>query len=176
MDHQSTILITGGARSGKSTFAQQLAEQLPGPRAYLATAQIHDQEMAVRVARHQELRGSAWQATIEEPYQLHDTLQQAASQYQVILVDCITLWLTNLLLSNEHNPTAVLRLVDAFLSSLPQIPATIIFVTNEVGSGIVPDNPLGRAFRDLAGTANQRLAAVCQEVYLVCCGLPLKLK
>jgi len=169
------ILVTGGARSGKSAFAQEMAEQLPGPRAYLATAQILDDEMVKRVARHQSQRGQEWQATIEEPYALDTSLIQASSGYSVILVDCITIWLSNLLLSQE-NPDIVLQKVDQLITSLPGCISTVIMVTNEVGLGIVPENPLARQFRDLAGFANQKLAAACDTVYLVSCGLPLKLK
>jgi len=170
------ILVTGGARSGKSAFAQEMAEQLPGPRAYLATAQILDDEMGRRVARHQAQRGQAWQATIEEPYTLDTSLLQASSRYPVIIVDCITLWLSNILLSNQENPGIVLQKVDQLITSLPDCTSTVIMVTNEVGLGIVPENPLARQFRDLAGFANQKLAAACDAVYLVSCGLPLKLK
>ncbi len=174
--HGKKILVTGGARSGKSGFAQRMAEQLPGPRAYLATAQILDREMEERVARHQDQRGREWQATIEEPFALSTTLMQAASHYSVIMVDCITLWLTNLLFANQENADLVLQKVDQLVALLPDCPANIILVTNEVGQGIVPENPLARKFRDLAGFANQRLAAGCDTVYLVSCGLPLKLK
>ncbi|MEA3241079.1 MAG: bifunctional adenosylcobinamide kinase/adenosylcobinamide-phosphate guanylyltransferase [Pseudomonadota bacterium] len=176
MEQGKKILVTGGARSGKSAFAQKMAEDLPGPRAYLATAQILDNEMAQRVARHQAQRGQAWQATIEEPYALDTSLRQAASHYPVIMVDCITLWLTNILLSNQENSGIVMQKVEQLITSLPGCVSTIIMVTNEIGLGIVPDNPLARQFRDLAGFANQKLAAACDSVYLLSCGLPLKLK
>lgn len=176
MKQNKKILVTGGARSGKSAFAQEMAEQLPGPRAYLATAQILDDEMGKRVARHQSLRGQEWQATIEEPYALDTSLLQASSDYSVILVDCITIWLSNILLSNQENPDIVLQKVDQLITSLPGCTATVIMVTNEVGLGIVPENLLARQFRDLAGFANQKLAAACDTVYLISCGLPLKLK
>ena len=176
MKQGEKILVTGGSRSGKSTFAQQMAERLPGPRAYLATAQILDDEMGERVARHQAQRGQAWQTTIEEPYALNTSLLQTASHYPVIMVDCITLWLTNILLSNQENPDVVLQKVDQLITSLQDCTSTVIMVTNEVGLGIVPENPLARQFRDLAGFANQKLAAACDTVYLVSCGLPLKLK
>ncbi|MEA2110007.1 MAG: bifunctional adenosylcobinamide kinase/adenosylcobinamide-phosphate guanylyltransferase [Pseudomonadota bacterium] len=176
MEQGKKILVTGGARSGKSAFAQKMAEDLPGPRAYLATAQILDDEMGERIARHQAQRGQAWQATIEEPYALDTSLRQAASHYPVIMVDCITLWLTNILLSNQENPGIVMQKVEQLITSLPGCISTIIMVSNEVGLGIVPDNPLARQFRDLAGFANQKLAAACDSVYLVSCGLPLKLK
>jgi len=176
LNNGNKILVTGGARSGKSSFAQNMAEQLPGPRAYLATAQVLDREMEERVARHQTQRGREWQATIEEPYDLGTTLKQAVSHYPVILVDCITIWLTNLLLANREKSDLVLQKVDQLVDLLPVCPTNIILVTNEVGQGIVPENSLARQFRDLAGFANQKLAAACDTVYLVSCGLPLKLK
>ena len=168
--------MTGGARSGKSAFAQHMAEQLPGPRAYLATAQILDDEMKKRISRHQAQRNQAWEITIEEPYDLNTALLQAASHYPVIMVDCITLWITNILLSNRENSDIVLEKVDQLISSLSGCISTVIMVTNEVGLGIVPENPLARQFRDLAGFANQKLATACDTVYLVSCGLPLRLK
>ncbi len=176
MKQNKKILVTGGARSGKSAFAQQMAEQLPGPRAYLATAQILDDEMRERVVRHQAQRGQEWQATIEEPYALDTSLMQAASRFPVIMVDCMTIWLTNILLSNQETPGIVLQKVDQLIASLQDCTSTVIMVTNEVGLGIVPENPLARQFRDLAGFANQKLAAACDTVYLVSCGLSLKLK
>ena len=168
--------MTGGARSGKSIFAQQMAEQMPGPRAYLATAQVLDHEMEERISRHQAQRGQAWKITIEEPYALDISLLQATPHYPVILVDCITLWISNLLLSNRENPDTVLQKVDQLISVLSNCISTVIMVTNEVGLGIVPENPLARQFRDLAGFANQKLATACDTVYLVSCGLPLRLK
>lgn len=168
--------MTGGARSGKSAFAQRMAEHLPGPRVYLATAQILDDEMGERVTRHQAQRGQAWQATIEEPYNLNASLAQAATRYPVIMVDCITLWLTNLLLSDQDHPDGVMQKVDQLIMFLSACASTVIMVTNEVGLGIVPDNPLARRFRDLAGFANQKLATACDTVYLITCGLPMKLK
>ncbi len=176
MTDTSTVLITGGARSGKSSYAQQLAERLPGPRLYLATAEVRDQEMAARVARHRQERGREWDATREEPLELLAALRQVASDYRVVLVDCLTLWLTNLFFARRENQDEVLQEVAHLARYLPSCPTRLIMVTNELGLGIVPENPLARKFRDLAGRSNQLLAAACREVYLVCCGLPLKLK
>jgi adenosylcobinamide kinase/adenosylcobinamide-phosphate guanylyltransferase len=140
---------------------------------------MSDREMAERIARHQALRGSAWQATIEEPRALPMALRQAAADHDVLLVECITIWLANLMLAEEAPPDAdLLSQVDDLAAALRETTdrAQVILVTNEVGSGIVPENPLARRFRDLAGLANQRLAAAAGSVFLVACGLPLRLK
>lgn len=165
------ILILGGARSGKSHYAETLAAALEGPRIYIATAQAGDKEMAARIAAHQERRGRGW-ITIEEPLDLPSTLQNAAKPDTVILVDCLTLWLSNLLLADADCGAAVSNLTDV----LGGCSGHIIMVSNEVGLGIVPDNALARRFRDIAGTANQRVAEICDEVVLVTAGLPLPLK
>ncbi len=174
-EQHSSILIGGGARSGKSSFAQKLAEELPGQRAYLATAQALDQEMEKRIAKHQADRGSAWHETIEEPLELTASLQQASADFDIILVDCITLWISNLMGRNDSDQQ-IIEVIDNLANSMNQLPATIILVSNEVGLGLVPEHPLGRRFRDLAGLANQRLAQACQDVYFTIWGLPQKLK
>ena len=174
-EKNSSILIGGGARSGKSSFAQKMAEGLSGRRAYLATAQALDQEMEKRIAKHQADRGSAWHTTIEEPLELTTCLHQASVDFDIILVDCITLWLSNLMGRND-NDQQILENVDNLANSLNRLPATIILVSNEVGLGLVPEHPSGRRFRDLAGLANQHLAQSCQEVYFTIWGLPQKLK
>jgi len=172
-------LITGGVRSGKSRFAEQLALSHGGPLCYLATAQALDDEMDERIARHRARRGANWQ-TIEEPLTLPQTLARLDGSYRAILVDCVTLWLTNLLLTRDLDQ---IDLEDRLLGDLHRLATTlrsmttpVILVTNEVGMGIVPEHRLGRLFRDLAGQANQILAASCDEVYALICGLPLKLK
>jgi adenosylcobinamide kinase/adenosylcobinamide-phosphate guanylyltransferase len=169
------VFVTGGARSGKSAFAQRLAEQQPGALLYVATAGIHDAEMAERAARHRAARGERW-TTLEEPLRLADRLPPAAAGQGAILLDCVTLWLTNLLLHFEEREEPALAEAERFLVLLPTLPAPLFIVSNEVGSGIVPENRLARQFRDLAGTINQRLAAAADEVFLVVSGLPLKLK
>ncbi len=166
-------LVLGGAASGKSAFAQQLAEQHPGSLLYVATAQSGDAEMAARIARHRQARGSRWQ-TLEAPLDLTG-LTSVATGHGAILVDCVTLWLTNLLLAHE-NVDQVLTAVEAFVATFTQLPAPLILVSNEVGQGIVPDNALARTFRDLAGGVNQQLAAAAGHVWLVTAGIPLKLK
>ncbi|WP_169570217.1 bifunctional adenosylcobinamide kinase/adenosylcobinamide-phosphate guanylyltransferase [Sneathiella limimaris] len=164
-------LILGGARSGKSRFAEQLARDTNLDRVYLATSQVFDSEMEVRVKKHKTDRGDDW-LTIEEPLALIETLQKACAPNRVILVDCLTLWITNLMMAEADIEAAFEDLVVA----LPNLDGTILFVSNEVGQGIVPDNAMARAFRDHAGFLHQRLAASCDHVYFVTAGLPQKLK
>ena len=170
MDHK-TILVIGGARSGKSRYAQARAEALALEPVYVATAQAFDAEMALRIARHQADRGPQWR-TVEAPLALAETIAVLATANRVLLVDCLTLWLTNLILG-EHDPVAARA---ALLDSLRAAAGPIVLVTNEVGLGIVPENALARRFRDEAGWLNQALAAVVDEVQLVTAGLPLRLK
>lgn len=167
-------VVTGGARSGKSRFAESLAMKQGEPLLYIATAAFGDREMAERIARHQERRGAAWQ-TIEEPYDLVGVLTGHDGWFKAILVDCVTLWLTNLLLKYESKNT-VLEEVRRTALSLAGLKTPLILVSNEVGMGIIPDNPLGRTFCDLSGEANEILAAAADEVYVTFSGLPLKLK
>ena len=166
-------LVLGGAASGKSRFAQELAERHPGDLLYVATAQAGDAEMAERIARHQRVRGERWR-TLEAPFDLAATVPAAAG-HGAVLVDCVTLWLTNLLLAGD-DPRAVWPAVDAFIAALEHLPAPLVLVSNEVGQGIVPEHALARVFRDLAGEVNQRLAARADRVWLVTAGLPLQLK
>jgi adenosylcobinamide kinase/adenosylcobinamide-phosphate guanylyltransferase len=167
-------LITGGARSGKSRFAESLALNQGAPLLYIATAGSGDGEMAERIARHQERRGAAWQ-TIEEQYDLAGALKGHDGWFKAILVDCVTLWLTNLLFKYEDK-NSVLEEVRLTVAIFPALKTPLILVSNEVGMGIIPDNPLGRAFCDLSGEANEILAAAADEVYVTFSGLPLKLK
>lgn len=168
------IMVTGGARSGKSRFAEELAMSQGEPLLYVATAACGDREMHERIARHQERRGGAWQ-TIEEPMDLAGVLMGHDGWFKATLVDCVTLWLTNLLLEKEDKD-AVLDEVRRTASILANLKSPVILVTNEVGMGIVPDNQLARIFRDIAGEANEILAKAADEVYVTFSGLPLKLK
>lgn len=165
-----TILITGAARSGKSAIAERLALSM-GPRAvYIATAAILDDEMADRVSRHRARRGPEWLDRSAET-DLAGTL--AASDGQgPRLVDCLTLWLTNLMLGGHDWQ----RAANDLCAMLPAQTDPVVIVTNEVGAGIVPDNRLARSFRDAAGLLNQQVAAVADEVILAVCGLPMKVK
>lgn len=167
--------ISGGARSGKSRYAQSLAEACPGPLLYVATAGIHDAEIAERVRLHQADRDGRW-STLEEPLWLAESLPAASAGKGALLLDCVTLWLSNLLFHHGEETAPVLAEVERFIAALAQLQAPLFLVSNELGCGIVPDNPLGRLFRDLAGTVNQRLAAVSNEAWLVVSGLPLRLK
>jgi len=169
------ILVTGGARSGKSGFAERLAESYPAQRGYVATAEARDGEMEARIARHRQRRGGEWQ-TIEEPLELADAIVQNQGRYGVLLVDCLTLWLSNLLFHLDGDSAAILSRVRALVEGFADLSTPLIIVTNEVGMGIVPEHPLSRAFRDLAGEANQIVAAGADEVYVSISGIPLRLK
>lgn len=168
------VFITGGARSGKSRLAESLAEGFGTPLCYIATGEARDEEMAVRIAAHRSRRGNGWQ-TVEEPIRLMEALKAAEGRFQAVLVDCVTLWLTNLLLSHEDADRALAE-ARALAALLPELTIPIVLVSNEVGMGIVPENALARSFRDLAGKANQTLAAAADEVYVTISGIPLKLK
>ena len=174
-----TTLITGGARSGKSRFAEHQALRHGAPLCYLATAQALDGEMSDRIIRHRARRSDAWQ-TVEEPLSLPQTLARLDGTCNGILVDCITLWLSNLLLSHDidtdETEGLILGDVHRLAATLRGMGTPVYLVTNEVGHGVVPDQRLGRMFRDLAGQSNQILAANCDEVYTVISGIPLKLK
>ena len=174
-----TIFITGGARSGKSSFAEKLASGFGDHLCYLATAQTLDSEMEERVRRHRERRGVQWQ-TVEEPINLPHALAQCDGRYQAILVDCITLWLSNLLFRYEQSgddiESRILEDVQHLETTLNGMVTPVIMVSNEVGMGIVPENNLARLFRDIAGKTNQILAAAADEVHVVISGIPMKLK
>lgn len=162
-------MFLGGARSGKSRLAQATAEDYAGPLTYLATAEARDAEMRERIARHQEDRDARWR-TVECPVLLPEAI--AAVDAGAILVDCLTLWLTNVMLG----PQDVLARTGQLLAAIVATPFPLIVVTNEVGLGIVPDHPLGRAFRDEAGRLNQAVAAKMDETYFVAAGLVLPLR
>jgi adenosylcobinamide kinase/adenosylcobinamide-phosphate guanylyltransferase len=164
--------VIGGARSGKSSFALNRASELPGEKVYIATAQAFDTEMSDRIAKHKEERGSDWN-TVEEPLGIAETINGISGKYEVIVIDCLTLWLSNLLLADKD----LEKEMQFFISSLITHHASRVFaVSNEVGMGIVPDNELARRFRDMAGRLNQQIAAVADEVYLVAAGIPLRIK
>ena len=173
------MFITGGARSGKSAFAERRAREFGARLAYLATAQILDSEMDERVRRHRERRGPEWH-TIEEPIHLSQALARCDGQYQAILVDCVTLWLSNLLLkyeeAGEQSEERIREDALRLKNTLHGMVTPVILVSNEVGMGIVPDNGLARMFRDSAGLVNQTLAALADEVHIVISGIPVKLK
>ncbi|KER37915.1 cobalamin biosynthesis protein [Sphingobium indicum F2] len=166
------MLVLGGCRSGKSRYAQERCEAVGnGSLAYIATAQAFDAEMKERIARHRIERGSRW-LTIDAPMDLPAALSEAACRAEAILVDCLTLWLTNLMLADADLAGARAVLAEA----LRACPVPVVLVSNEVGLGIVPDNALARRFRDEAGWLNQQMAALCEDVMLMAAGLPLRLK
>ena len=165
-----SILVTGGARSGKSAFAERLAQTLGPHTVYIATAEAHDAEMAARIEAHRARRGEGW-TTREAPIDLVGALK-ATDGESPRLVDCLTLWLSNLMLSQRDWQAEGRALAEA----IPRQTAPVVIVTNEVGGGIVPENALARAYRDAAGQLNQMIAAAVDDVYLTVSGIPVKVK
>ena len=174
------ILITGGSRSGKSAFAQQLAEQIKGGRLFVATCPYTDSEMAERIRRHrQDRQGRGWQS-VEEPVQLIQCLTENSAA-GTVLIDCLTLWVNNLMFAAQQQQQAITEdQVEELAEQLGQAArmhkGTVIMVTNEVGLGIVPDNPMARLYRDLVGRCNQVIARAADRVFLVSCGIPQQIK
>lgn len=164
----SLTLVLGGARSGKSTYAEGLIESVGGG-VYIATAEVLDQEMRDRVKDHRDRRGALWK-TVEEPLDLGGALRTNGDK--PVLIDCLTLWLSNIMLADRD----VASEVKSLISTISECAAPVVMVSNEVGLGIVPENALARAFRDEAGRMNQRLAAVADRVVFIAAGLPLGLK
>lgn len=166
-----SLFVIGGARSGKSRYAQARAEATGLAPVFIATAQAFDEEMRDRIARHQADRGMEWE-TVEAPLDLAEAIKLHASAERVVLVDCLTLWVTNLMLGDHDIPAAV----RALLAAITIAEGTIILVSNEVGFGIVPENQLARRFRDEVGFLHQSMAACAEEVQLVYAGINLRLK
>jgi adenosylcobinamide kinase/adenosylcobinamide-phosphate guanylyltransferase len=164
-------LVLGGARSGKSSFSERLVIETGFVRHYVATGRAYDDEMRERIIRHQADRGSGWQ-THEVPLDLATALSQIAAPDAIVLVDCLTLWITNLMME-ERDIALECR---ALLAGLAAVQGRVILVSNEVGLGIVPDNKMARQFRDHAGRLHQMIAAEADEVFFVAAGLPLKMK
>ncbi len=193
------IFMTGGARSGKSYFALSKAEKIEGGKLFIATAEALDGEMKKRIQKHKDERGQDWH-TVEEPRGIVAVLKDLNSRYNVVLIDCLTLWLSNMVTRQEnygagrHNKSESQRNkedyegiagpeIDKLTNALKELrrsdshlPSNIIIVSNEVGMSIVPDNKLARAFRDIAGIMNQKIAGISDEVYLVVSGIPVKIK
>lgn len=167
----ASLFVLGGARSGKSRYAQARAEAWGTQLVYIATAQAFDDEMAERIAQHRADRGPQW-STLEAPLDLPAALDACSGAGQVVLVDCLTLWVSNLILADQSVEQACTDL----LAALTKTSAQVILVSNEVGLGIVPDNALARRFRDEAGRVNQRVAAQAREVQFLAAGLNLALK
>lgn len=168
------VFVTGGARSGKSTFALNLALRHE-KRVFLATAEAFDGEMEERIRRHREERLWAF-TTVEEPVAIGEALRTVPEGTDVVLLDCLTVWTGNLMYRFEDDPAAMEREIESLLSVLRNPPCTVVVVTNETGMGIVPENAMARRFRDMAGIINQRVAALSDEAWLLASGLPLRLK
>ncbi len=167
----STLLVLGGARSGKSNYAQQRAEAEMGALVYIATGQAFDAEMQERIARHRADRGERWR-TVEAPLALAEAMRAEAAPDRVLLVDCLTLWASNLMLADRDVETETAALA----ACVREVQGRLILVSNEVGLGIVPDNALARRFRDVAGRINQTVAQAVDEAVFVAAGLSLPLK
>ena len=167
----NTLLVLGGARSGKSSYAQALAEKSRPQRVFVATAEAHDDEMRARIEQHVAERDGSWR-TVESPLALGDAIARSAAGDCVVLVDCLTLWLSNLMHSDAEVESEVQKLAD----QIAAIESPLILVSNEVGMGLVPNTELGRRFRDEQGRLNRKIAAACDRVEFVAAGLPLRLK
>lgn len=168
------ILITGGCRSGKSQFALDYANRHFHKKLYLATCEALDEEMVKRIEHHKKRRGLDWQ-TVEQPIKIAEAIRQHENAIEVILLDCITLWLSNLLMRQESDHE-IMNEVSRLMDTVKQGQTSFIFVSNEVGMGIVPVDPLGRRFRDLSGMANQKIAEVAHTVIFIVSGIPIFLK
>jgi adenosylcobinamide kinase/adenosylcobinamide-phosphate guanylyltransferase len=171
---KETVLVIGGCRSGKSSYALELAEQIPGQKIFVATCMPHDKEMEKRVLRHKKQRSQAW-TTLEEPVRLPEAISQNSRKENVILVDCLTLWISNLVLENNDQKN-IDRHIRKLIQSLEKAECPIILVSNEVGTGIVPENRLARRFRDIAGFTNQKVAACANKVIWMVAGIPVGVK
>jgi adenosylcobinamide kinase/adenosylcobinamide-phosphate guanylyltransferase len=167
------MLVLGGVRSGKSRYADELARARTGAVTVIATGEARDEEMAARIEAHRRQRDARWRV-IEEPVRLAAALQAASSSEGLVIVDCLTLWLSNLLGADDE--VAAQRETRALLGALPALSGDCILISNEVGFGIIPANPLARRFGDEAGLLHQRIAALCDRVILLVAGLPLAVK
>lgn len=194
------IFILGGARSGKSTYALKEASKFSGKKMYIATAEALDEEMKERIEKHKRERGKDWDA-YEEPFKIADIIKKIEGKYSVIVIDCLTLWLSNVMHAGLNIETEIEHLISSlatihsstnqpyFNKTMKIIPPhppllkggrgdyqVIYIVSNEVGTGIVPENEMSRRFRDMAGLLNQKIAEVADEVYMVVAGIPVKIK
>ncbi|MCB2147945.1 MAG: bifunctional adenosylcobinamide kinase/adenosylcobinamide-phosphate guanylyltransferase [Deltaproteobacteria bacterium] len=174
MTDTDKILVLGGCRSGKSSHALQLAEGMGRRRVFVATCVPHDDEMQARVARHRQERSDTWN-TLEIPVDLADAILAHSPAADVMLVDCLTLWLSNLLMQTQ-DVSQIRRRIDGLAEAVKSAPCPVILVSNEVGAGIVPENRLARLYRDLAGWTNQAVAAACNRVVWTVAGIPVTIK
>jgi adenosylcobinamide kinase/adenosylcobinamide-phosphate guanylyltransferase len=168
-------LVLGGARSGKSRYGLSLAENFDAPRLFLATGEARDAEMTARIAAHQAERGPGWE-TLEVPLRLPEALRDGQGQYRAIVVDCLTMWLANLMLREDASEDKIKTAGRRLLALLDRVATPTIFISNEVGLGIVPESPLARQYRDWLGWLHQQVAEAADLVVLVVAGLPLVLK
>ncbi len=172
---QGCMLVLGGARSGKSSFALNLCNNIDINRFFIATAQAFDDEMEDRIRRHQEERGNGWN-TIEESFDISERIREIDSEDTVVLVDCLTLWLSNLFMKYESDNVMVYEKINELAAGLSNIKGRVVFVSNEVGMGIVPENKLARLYRDAAGAMNRKIAGKADKVVVTFSGLPMVLK
>jgi adenosylcobinamide kinase/adenosylcobinamide-phosphate guanylyltransferase len=172
---KSISLVLGGVRSGKSHFAQNLAAAVGGRVAFIATAEALDAEMQQRITRHREERSASW-TTLEAPLALEAAILQCSGHFDIILIDCLTLWTSNLMAAEGSDVDRIFARADRLCEALCQITSSVVLVSNEVGSGIVPESESGRLYRDLLGGINQRVAAVADKVLLLVAGCPLTVK
>jgi adenosylcobinamide kinase / adenosylcobinamide-phosphate guanylyltransferase len=185
--NKKIIFITGGARSGKSSFALAKALTVAGRKAYIATAEALDEEMAKRIEQHKKQRGKEWD-TIEEPLKIAEVMKKLSGNYSALVLDCMTLWLSNLFMNTQSKGLQTIESeIQELLDTLRQLksPAagdpdsgfcSLYIVSNEVGMGIVPENETARKFRDMAGILNQKIAEVSDEAYMMVAGIPMKMK
>lgn len=171
---KNVIFITGGCRSGKSRFALDYADRYFSKKIYLATCEPLDEEMVNRIEDHKRMRGAEWE-TVEEPIEIVDKIRQYGKEVEVILLDCITLWISNLLLKWDDD-TRIMEEIERLRSTIKEIGTSMILVSNEVGMGIVPADLLSRRFRDLSGIANQKIGEASDQVIFIVSGIPLFLK
>ena len=170
-----SILIIGGARSGKSRYALELAKAYPGgEKTFIATCVPRDDEMKERVERHRKERGAGWK-TLEIPVHIPDAITQNSRGAGLILIDCLTLWIANLIFESKDEPS-INEHLDRLIESIRKADSPVILVSNEVGCGIVPENPLARRFRDIAGRVNQQVASVCSTVFWMVAGIPVPVR
>ena len=174
------VMVTGGQSCGKSTFAQKAAEKVDGKRVYVATAQAFDEEMEIKIQKHIDERADRFD-TIEEPLEIDKAILKT-KDYDVVLLDCLTMWTSNIILNNEKNEDmAVEKYLESFINSLEKLKSNsniqkLIIVTNEVGWGIIPGNKLSRVFARLLGTVNKKIAEISDEVYMMVSGIEVKIK
>jgi len=187
--NKKIIFITGGARSGKSSFALSKASTVAGRKAYIATAEALDEEMAKRIEQHKKQRGKEWD-TYEVPLKIAEVIKELSGNYSALVLDCLTLWLSNLFMKAQgkgNGLPAIEREIQELVYSLEQFKSSaacgpgsgfcsLYIVSNEVGMGIVPENETARKFRDVAGLVNQKIARVSDEVYMLVAGIPMKMK